>query len=102
MMFLRSTDLPVPDGPMMALILPLGRSKVMSSSTVCDPNRFVTPLSEMIASSACPPSSARRDPHTPGEATALHSPSPSAEHIARNRAERHPAVRKGQKYGTNA
>ena len=50
MMFLRSTDLPVPDGPMMALILPLGTSKVMSWSTVWEPNRFVTPRSEMIAS----------------------------------------------------
>ena len=37
MMFFSSTDLPVPDGPMMALILPLGTSKEMSSRTVWRP-----------------------------------------------------------------
>ena len=42
-MFLSRTDLPVPDGPRMAVIRPLGTSKVMSSSTVCDPNDLVTP-----------------------------------------------------------
>src|SRR5207253_7734022 len=54
MMFLRSTDLPVPDGPMMALIFPFGRSNVMFSRTVCEPKLFVTPRSEMMASSANP------------------------------------------------
>ncbi len=57
-MFLSSTDFPVPDGPRMAVILPLGTSKVMSSSTVCEPNDLVTPRSEMIGSpgaiQACP------------------------------------------------
>ena len=50
MMFLRSTDLPVPEGPMMAVILPLGMSNVMSCSTVWEPNRLVTPRREMIGS----------------------------------------------------
>ena len=47
MMFFNSTDLPVPDGPMMALISPRGTSKLMSSRTVCDPNDFVTPRREI-------------------------------------------------------
>src|SRR6266540_4773722 len=38
MMFLRNTDLPVPEGPSMRVILPLGMSQVMSSRTVCGPN----------------------------------------------------------------
>ncbi len=50
MMCLSSTDLPVPDGPMMALISPRGMSKDMSSSTVWDPKDFVSPLIEMMAS----------------------------------------------------
>ena len=37
---------------MIAVMRPLGTSKVMSCRTVCDPNDFVTPRSEMIASSA--------------------------------------------------
>ena len=49
-MFLSSTDFPVPDGPRMAVIRPLGTSKVMSSSTVCEPKDLVTPRSEMIGS----------------------------------------------------
>ena len=49
-MFLRSTDFPVPDGPRIEVIRPLGTSKVMSSSTVCEPNDFVTPRREMIGS----------------------------------------------------
>ena len=52
MMCLSSTDLPVPEGPMMALILPFGMSKVMSSSTVCEPKDLVSPLMEMMASEA--------------------------------------------------
>src|SRR5687767_9663729 len=52
MMFLSNTDLPVPDGPMMALILPRGTSKVMSCSTVCEPNDFVTPRIEMTGRSS--------------------------------------------------
>ena len=52
MMFFSRTDLPVPDGPRMAVMRPFGTSKLMSSSTVWDPNDFVTPRSEMIASSA--------------------------------------------------
>jgi hypothetical protein len=61
-MFFSNTDLPVPDGPMMAVILPRGMSKVMPSSTVCDPKRFVTPRREMIGSGtvstdSVPPSS---------------------------------------------
>ena len=49
-MFLSSTDFPVPDGPRMAVILPFGTSKVMSSSTVWEPNDLVTPRREMIGS----------------------------------------------------
>ena len=49
-MFFSSTDLPVPDGPRMAVIRPLGTSKVMSSSTVCEPKDLVTPRREMIGS----------------------------------------------------
>ncbi len=49
-MFLSRTDLPVPDGPRMAVIFPLGTSKVMSSSTVLVPNRLVTPRTEMMGS----------------------------------------------------
>ncbi len=49
-MFFRSTDLPGPDGPRMAVMRPLGTSKVMSSSTVCDPNDLVTPRKEMMGS----------------------------------------------------
>ena len=56
-MCLRSTDLPVPDGPMMALILPRGMSKVMSFSTVWEPKDLVRPLIEMMASSAGGPAS---------------------------------------------
>ena len=50
MMFLSSTDFPVPDGPSMAVILPFGTSKVMSSSTVWVPNVLVTPRREMMGS----------------------------------------------------
>ena len=53
-MFLRSTDLPVPDGPMTAVVWPRGMSKVMSFRTVCDPKDFVTPRREMTASSGSP------------------------------------------------
>jgi hypothetical protein len=60
MMFFRRTDLPVPDGPMTAVILPRGTSKVMSFRTVCVPNDLVTPRSEMTASSG-PPSLDERD-----------------------------------------
>ena len=49
-MFLSSTDFPVPEGPRMAVIRPLGTSKVMSSSTVCEPKDLVTPRREMIGS----------------------------------------------------
>src|ERR1700728_4770556 len=49
-MFFSRTDFPVPDGPRMAVILPFGTSKVMSSSTVWEPNDFVTPRREMIGS----------------------------------------------------
>src|SRR3546814_4993626 len=55
MMFLRSTDLPVPEGPITEVICPRGMSKLMSRSTVCDPNDLVTPRSEMTASSGTPP-----------------------------------------------
>src|SRR5438874_1366794 len=55
MMFFRSTDLPVPDGPRMAVMRPFGTSKEMSSSTVCDPKDLVTPRNEMIASSGTSP-----------------------------------------------
>src|SRR3954447_12230294 len=80
MMFLSSTDLPVPDGPMMALILPFGRSNVMPSSTVCDPKRFVTPRNEMIASSWFP-LSRRLAPQYPSvdQLTALHPKWPKRE-----------------------
>ena len=53
-MFLSSTDLPVPDGPMTAVILPRGMSKEMSFRTVWVPKDFVTPRSEMTASSWSP------------------------------------------------
>ena len=53
-MFLRSTDLPVPDGPITAVVWPLGTSKLMSFSTVCVPKDFVTPRSEMTLSSWSP------------------------------------------------
>ena len=49
-MFFSRTDLPVPEGPRMAVIRPLGTSKVMSSSTVWEPKDLVTPRSEMIGS----------------------------------------------------
>ena len=49
-MFLSNTDFPVPGGPRIAVILPFGTSKVMSSSTVWEPNDFVTPRREMIGS----------------------------------------------------
>lgn len=49
-MFLSKTDFPVPEGPRMAVIRPLGTSNVMSSSTVCDPNDLVTPRNEMMGS----------------------------------------------------
>ena len=52
MMFFRSTDLPVPEGPITAVIWPRGMSKVMSFSTVWVPNDFVTSRSEMTASRA--------------------------------------------------
>ena len=42
-MFFSRTDLPVPDGPMIAVMRPLGTSKLMSLRTVCEPNDFVTP-----------------------------------------------------------
>jgi hypothetical protein len=51
-MFLSSTDLPVPDGPMTAVIWPRGMSKVMSRRTVWLPKDFVTSRSEMTASRA--------------------------------------------------
>src|SRR5438105_9893472 len=50
MMFLSKTDLPVPDGPRMAVMRPLGTSKVMSERTVCDPKDLVTPFREMMVS----------------------------------------------------
>src|SRR5579884_1982284 len=50
MMFLSRTDFPVPDGPRMAVVLPRGTSKVMSERTVWDPNRLVTPRSEITGS----------------------------------------------------
>jgi hypothetical protein len=37
----RNTDLPVPEGPSTTVTLPLGMSKVMSSSTVRAPKDFV-------------------------------------------------------------
>jgi hypothetical protein len=49
-MFLSNTDFPVPDGPRIAVILPFGTSKVMSSRTVWEPKDFVTSRSEMIGS----------------------------------------------------
>ena len=55
MMFLSSTDLPVPDGPITAVIWPRGMSKLMSFSTVWEPKVLVTPRSEMTASSGFPP-----------------------------------------------
>src|SRR3546814_20479662 len=54
MTFFRSTDLPVPDGPMTAEILPRGMSKEMSSRTVCDPKLFVTFRSDIAASMGSP------------------------------------------------
>src|SRR5437588_12575862 len=50
MMFFSSTDLPVPEGPRTAEILPRGTSKVMFLSTVWLPKRLVTPLSAITAS----------------------------------------------------
>src|SRR3546814_15725185 len=55
MMFLRSTDLPVPEGPITEVICPRGMSKLMSRSTVFDPNDLVPPRSELTASSGTPP-----------------------------------------------
>src|ERR1700722_4045175 len=49
-MFLSNTDFPVPEGPRMAVIRPLGTSKVMSSNTVCEPKDLVTPRREMMGS----------------------------------------------------
>src|ERR1700722_15761764 len=49
-MFLSNTDFPVPEGPRMAVIRPLGTSKVMSSRTVWEPKDLVTPRREMIGS----------------------------------------------------
>jgi hypothetical protein len=43
MMVFNNTDFPVPDGPSTADVLPFGTSKVMSSSTVWLPKRFVIP-----------------------------------------------------------
>jgi hypothetical protein len=50
MTFFNSTDLPVPEGPMTAEILPRGMSNEMSWSTVCDPKLFVTLRREIAAS----------------------------------------------------
>src|SRR5438876_10011537 len=72
MMFLRSTDLPVPDGPRMAVILPLGTSKVMSCSTVWEPNDLVRSLIEMIGSVFC----RRRSPSVAGDLASLCETSP--------------------------
>src|SRR5579875_3930348 len=49
-MFLRSTDLPVPEGPKMAVVRPFGMSKLTSSSTVWLPKHLVSPRTEMIGS----------------------------------------------------
>ena len=50
MTFFSRTDFPVPEGPRIAVMRPLGTSKVMSFSTVWEPKDFVTPRSEMMAS----------------------------------------------------
>ena len=42
-MFLSRTDFPVPEGRGWPVILPLGTSKLMSSSTVCEPKRLGDP-----------------------------------------------------------
>ena len=47
-MCFRRTDLPVPEGPRMAVILLFGTSKLTSSSTVWVPKDLVTPRREMI------------------------------------------------------
>src|SRR5580658_7712124 len=49
MIVFRRTDLPVPDGPRMAVIAPLGTSNVMPSSTVCSPKDLLTPRRETMA-----------------------------------------------------
>ena len=43
MSVLRNTDLPVPDGPSIALTSPIGSVSVTSCQIVWDPNRLVTP-----------------------------------------------------------
>ena len=58
-MFLRSTDLPVPDGPNTAEIFPRGTSKVTSLRTVWLPKRLVTPRREMTGSGISPSGSVR-------------------------------------------
>src|SRR5688572_14667458 len=47
---LSRTLFPVPDGPRMTVISPLGMSKVTSSQMVCVPNRFVRPTTEIAVS----------------------------------------------------
>ncbi len=51
MIVFSSTDLPVPDGPRIAVIHPLGTSKPMSSSTLWLPNDFATCDRVIIGSS---------------------------------------------------
>ncbi len=50
MMFLSRTDLPVPEGPRMAAMRPLGTSNEMSFRTWCEPKCLLTPRSEMTGS----------------------------------------------------
>src|SRR3546814_18389015 len=83
MTFFRSTDLPVPDGPMTAEILPRGMSKEMSSRTVCDPKLFVTFRSDTAAYMGSPRWSGElggvpvgRRPVTHGHSVARYGTSP--------------------------
>src|SRR5579872_912786 len=50
MMTLSMTDLPVPEGPMMAVVFRRGTSKVTSRRTVWLPKDLVTPRMAMTAS----------------------------------------------------
>src|SRR5256885_1419921 len=54
MMCFRNTLLPVPEGPSITVILPLGMSQVMSSKTVCAPNVLVSCLIPISASGVPP------------------------------------------------
>src|SRR5207248_924074 len=59
MMCFRNTDLPVPEGPSITVILPFGMSQVRSSQTVCDPKVLVSSLTPISTSGL--PSLGRRE-----------------------------------------